>query len=117
MLFFVCFLVVLGCHFGAILGPFWDQNRVKIRIFDFLIFIDFPWVVQCFLRFGGSYVRLMLALFSLLFLNRCSDDVWSILGSILESFWGGWGVQIGHFWHRFFDDVCMSFQERPKSAQ
>ena len=27
------------------------------------------------------------------------------------------GAQIGHFWHRFFDDFGMSFQERPKSGQ
>ena len=27
------------------------------------------------------------------------------------------GVKIGHFGHRFFDYFCMSFQERPKSAQ
>ena len=27
------------------------------------------------------------------------------------------GAKIGHFWHRFFIDFCMSFQDRPKSGQ
>ena len=27
------------------------------------------------------------------------------------------GANIGHFWHRFVDDFCMSFRDRPKSGQ
>ena len=27
------------------------------------------------------------------------------------------GAKIGHVWHRFFIDFCMSFQDRPKSGQ
>ena len=48
-------------------------------------------------------------------------DFWSLFGAILVPFRGALGrllgAQIGHFWHRFFVDVCMSFQERPKSGQ
>ena len=48
-------------------------------------------------------------------------DFWSFFGLIWGSFWEAlgrlWGVQIGHFGHRFVDDVCISFQERPKSGQ
>ena len=89
--FFVRFLVVLGCHFGAILGPFWDQNRVKIRICDFLIFIDFILVFPLFFRLGGSYFRLMLALFSHRFLYRFLVVFWSDFGVILGPFWGHFG--------------------------
>ena len=55
--------------------------------------------------------------FALRFLHRFLVVFWSDFGVILEAFGRLWGVQIGHFWHRFFDDFCMSFQERPKSGQ
>ena len=45
----------------------------------------------------------------------------SIFERLLVRFWChlGWllGAKIGHFWHRFFDDFRMSFQDRPKSGQ
>ena len=40
--FRVVFLFVLVSFWGAILGRFWRQNRVKNRTCDLLIFIDFP---------------------------------------------------------------------------
>ena len=57
--------------------------------------------------------------------KRCQDDLeevffyhrfWHpflvvfepILGSFWEAFGRLWGVQIGHFWHWFLDDFCMS---------
>ena len=55
--------------------------------------------------------------FVFLFASFCA----SIFGHFLVRFWCHfgrlWGAQIGHFWHRFFDDFCMSFQDRPKSGQ
>ena len=41
VLFFCSFLFALGCFLGAFLERFWNQNRVKMRLCDFLIFIDF----------------------------------------------------------------------------
>ena len=55
--------------------------------------------------------------FSIRFLHRFLDVFWFDFGSFWEAFGRLWGVQIGHFWHRFFDDFCMSFQDRPKSGQ
>ena len=43
-------------------------------------------------------------------LVRFGVRFWLHLGPLL-------GAQIGNFWNRFFDDVCMLFQDRPKSAQ
>ena len=40
--FFVRFLFVVGCFLGAFWEHFWKQNRVKMRLCDFMIFIDFP---------------------------------------------------------------------------
>ena len=36
------FWFVFGSFWGAILARFGSPNRIKIRICDFLIFIDFP---------------------------------------------------------------------------
>ena len=48
-------------------------------------------------------------------------DFGFVLASILDRFWGHlgglWGTEIGHFWHLFFDDFSVSFQERPRAAQ
>ena len=88
--FFVVFLVGLGCFLGAFLEHFWKQNRVKMRLCDFMIFIDFPLVFQYFLGLGGCYFRLMLALFSLRFLYR-----------FLVAFWCDFGVILGCFWEAF----------------
>ena len=45
----------------------------------------------------------------------------SIFGRFLVRFWchlGRFlGTQIGHVGHRFFDDFCVSFQDRSKTAQ
>ena len=68
--FRVDFWIVLGPFWGAILGRFWSQNWVKMRICGFLFFIDFPLVFQRFLRLGGCYVRLVSVLFSLRFWHR-----------------------------------------------
>ena len=46
LLFRVDFLFVLGSFWGAILGRFWSQNRIKMRICDFVFFIDFPLVFR-----------------------------------------------------------------------
>ena len=67
-----------------------------------MIFIGFPEVFQLFLRFGGCYFRLMLALFSLLFLHRFLVVFWTVLGVILGGFWGSKSVIFGiDFGHRF----------------
>ena len=70
-------------------------------------------MLNYFCVLGGSYVDFISSLFSHRFLYR----FWSIWGSILESFWEALGVQIDHFWHQICVDFCMSFQQRPKSAQ
>ena len=48
-------------------------------------------------------------------------NFWSFFGPILrsswEAFWRLWGIEIGHFGHRFLDDFGMALPERPKSVQ
>ena len=102
VVFSCCFLFVFWSFWGVILEPFWEQNRVKIRICDFLIFIDFLLVFILFLRFGGSYFRLMLALFSLHFLHRILVVFWTDLGVILGPFGGHFGGPNRSFWASIF---------------
>ena len=95
LLFRVDFLFVFGSFWSAILGGFWSPNRIKMRICDYLIFIDFPEVLQCFLRFGGCYVRLISVLFSLRFWHRFLAGFWIDFGVILGSFRGSKSVIFG----------------------
>ena len=62
-----------------------------MRTYEFLIFVKNPLVFPLLLPLGGSYVRLISVPFSLLFFDQFLVDFWSILGSILESFWGPFG--------------------------
>ena len=104
------FLIVLGCQHGAFLEPKINQNAT----YEFLMFIDFTLVLPLLLRLGGSYVGSISVLFAHRFLHRFLVDLGIDFGALLGAFGG---VQIDHFWHQFWDDFCMSFQERPKSAQ
>ena len=59
----------------------------------------------------------MLFLYRFFFRIVFCIDVWSIWGRFWNHIGSLWELQIGHLWYRFWDDFCMSFQERPKSAQ
>ena len=95
LLFRVDFLFVLGSFWGAILGRFWSPNRINMRLCDFLIFIDFPLVFQCFLRFGGCYFSLISVLFSLRFWHPFLVVFWIDFGVILGGFRGSKSVIFG----------------------
>ena len=77
--FWCCFLVRFfdrfGIVFGGHVGSFFDQNSDKFRICDVLKNYDFPCGFPLFSPLGGSYVRLILALFSVLFFDRFLIDV------------------------------------------
>ena len=108
--FFDRFWVVLGCQNGAFLESKIDQNAT----YEFLIFIDFLLVFPLLLHLGGVlcwfYIGSVFASFFASIFDRFGGRFGGHFGRL-------WGVQIDHFWHRFFDDFCISFQERPKSAQ
>ena len=108
--FLARFLVVLRCQHGAFLEPKIDQHATC----EFLMFIEFLLVFKSFLRLGGVlcwfYIGSFFASFFASIFGRFGGRFWGHFGSL-------WGFQIGHFWHRFFDDFCMSFQERLKSGQ
>ena len=104
--FFDRFEVPTWSIFGA-------KNRSKcdLWVFEFYWFsIRFSttfasWGVLCWFYIGSFFASFFASIF-----GRFGGRFWSHFGRL-------WGVQIGHFWHRFFDDFCVSFQERPKSAQ
>ena len=108
--FFDRFWFVLGCQNGAFLESKIDQNAT----YEFLIFIDFLLVFPLLLHLGGVlcwfYIGSVFASFFASIFGRFGGRFGGHFGSL-------WGVKICHFWHRFWDDFCMSFQERPKSAQ
>ena len=108
--FFDRFWVVLGCQNGAFLETKIDQNAT----YEFLMFIDFLLVFPLLLHLGGVlcwfYIGSVFASFFASIFGRFGGRFGGHFGSL-------WGVKIYHFWHRFWDDFCMSFQERPKSAQ
>ena len=111
--FLVRFGVVLGGHFGAILETKSRQNRY-MWFFDLLKFIGFPWGFQYFLGFGrvltSSYFGSFFDPFFASIFGRFLDRFGCHFGRVL-------GAQVGHFGHRFWDLIRMSFQERPKSGQ
>ena len=119
VLFWVRFGVVLGCYFGVFFWSRWaffimcsffflmhlfHNPDVKSSMWEsFFEFVE-PKSEDGFkisFFFGSCYVFMFGR-----FLVRC----WGHFGRLL-------GVQIGHFGHRFWVDLCMSFQERSTSTQ
>ena len=97
--FRVDFWIVLGPFWGAILGRFWSEHWVKMRICVFRVLLIFRWFFNGFCVSEG----VMFVLFRFFFRFVFGIDFWSFFGPISGSFWeafgGLFGVQIGHFWH------------------
>ena len=90
-------MVVLGCQRGAFLEPKIDQHAT----YEFLIFIDFAFVFPLLLRLGRVLCWFSIGSFFASFLALIFGRFWGRFGS---HFGRLWGVQIGHFGHRFLDD-------------
>ena len=112
--FFCSFFVLFFCSFfDRFRVPTWGVFGAKNRSTCDLWVVDFYWFYIGFSTIFASWGIL------------CWFDVGSFFASIFGLFGGRfwspfgslWGVQIDHFWHQFWDDICISFQERPKSAQ
>ena len=107
-------MFVLGSFWGAFWGRFGGQKLIKMRTCDLLKFIGFPWGFQYFLVFWrvltSSYFGSFFDPFFASIFGRFLDRFGCHFGRVL-------GAQVGHFGHRFWDLICMSFQERPKSGQ
>ena len=95
------------------MGCFWSQKSIKMRLMSFSFLLILYWFFHYFCVLGG----LMLVLYRFFLRIVFCIDFWSIWDRFWSPFGSLWGVQIDHFWHQFWDDFCMSFQERPKSAQ
>ena len=113
-LFCVAFLFVLGSFWGAFWGRFGSQKLIKMRTCDLLKFIGFPVVFQYFLGFGRVLISSYFGYFFDPFFASIFGVFWVRFGC---HFGRVWGAQVGHFGHRFWDLIRMSFQERPKSGQ
>ena len=106
VVFSSCFFLRFWLVLGAILEPSWSPNRVKMQ----LMLEQRVCAIRWFWCFFGMLVRFVFCIDFLLFFCSIWGSFWEGLGGLL-------GAQIGHFGHRFFDDFCMSFQDRPRVPQ
>ena len=93
--FLIDFLMIFGSFWGAILRRFWSQKSIKMRLMSFWFLFIFKWFFNGFFVLEGSMFVFVRLFFRFVF----CIDFWSILGSILESFWEALGFQMGHLWH------------------
>ena len=131
-MFLLCFLSVFGSFWEVILGGFWSQVRFKTAL-ETILFEKSEFSRKAlttneqtiFSSPRGDPKRPKIAprwpqdglFWGFFFRFVFCIDFWSLFGAILVPFWRGLGSPNQHFWHRFFDDFCMSFQDRPKTAQ
>ena len=94
-----------------------NRSKTKIGPLKTQKVLKFYWFFHYFWCLGGPIFDLCWLFFRFVF----CIDFWSFFGPILGSFWEAfgrlWEVQISHFWHRFFDDFCMSFKIAPRAAK
>ena len=110
--FFVRFLIVLGCQHGALLEPKINQNAT----YELLSVIEFILVFPLLLHLGGSYVGSMLVLFSHRFLHRFLVDLGIDFGALLGAFGGSKSIIFGINFGMIFACRSKSGLRAPKSG-